>query len=391
MTLRYLTAGESHGQALVAILEGLPAGLPLDLLALHTELKRRKLGYGRGARQTIEDDAVEVLSGVRHGYTLGSPISLLIRNRDWPNWQTTMAVASVADPRAGADRTVSVPRPGHADLVGSLKYGHHDMRNVLERSSARETTIRVAIASVARQFLGACGIYVASRVVQVGSVQDATPLDAELASLNARVDSSPLRCLGKPAEQAMIAEVEAAKARGDTLGGVFEVLAFGVPVGLGSYVHWDRRLEAEIGRQFLSLNAIKGVEVGDGFASAGVPGSLAHDELLPAPHGRVAYASNRAGGITGGMSTGQCVVVRAAMKPISTLMQPLHSVKLETGEVAEAHVERSDVCAVPAAAVIGESLLTLTLAQALLHKFGGDSMAELLPRLEAWHAHTDPA
>lgn len=388
MALRYLTAGESHGKGLVGILEGMPSGLAITVDYLHTELKRRKLGYGRGHRQKIEDDAVEILSGIRHGKTLGSPIGLLIFNKDWKNWENIMQ----SEPFNGeVKRKLEIPRPGHADLVGGIKYAHSDMRNVLERSSARETTIRVAVASVARRFLDECGISVASRVVRVGSNEDTTPLDVPVGELNAKVDGSPLRCLGAAAEKKMVAEVEQFTKDGNTLGGVFEVYASGVPVGLGSYSQWDRRLEGEIGKQFLSLNAIKGVDIGLGFTAAATPGSKAHDEFFPGSSpGRVRYQTNRSGGIDGGMTTGQTVIVRAAMKPISTLMQPLRSVKISTNEPAEAHVERSDVCAVPAAAVIGESLLALVLADAIIQKFGGDSMSELLPRLKEWNDATDP-
>jgi len=382
MTLRYLTAGESHGRALVGIIEGIPSGLELDTEVLHEQLKRRKLGYGRGNRQNIETDAVEILTGVRFGETLGSPITLVIANRDWRSWTDIMAAEP---PMREGRRKVTVPRPGHADYVGGLKYRHNDMRNVLERSSARETAMRVALGSVAREFLAAFGIAIASRVVRVGTVADEQTHDVAIGDLNEQADAHPLRVLGAAAEQAMIAQVDAAKAAGDTLGGVFEVYASNVVVGLGSYAQWDRRIEAEIGRHFLSLNAIKGVEVGGGFTSAARLGSQVHDEYLPGD-GRLRYGSNNSGGIDGGMTTGETLVVRAAMKPISTLMKPLRSVDLATGEATNAHIERSDTCAVPAAAVIGESLLALVLAEALLDKFGGDSMMEITPRVREWQA-----
>jgi chorismate synthase len=378
--LRYLTAGESHGRALVGIIEGVPAGLELDVPSLHAQLKRRKLGYGRGNRQNIETDEVEILTGVRFGATLGSPIALVIANRDWRSW--TEIMASEPPMREGR-RKVSIPRPGHADYVGGLKYAHGDMRNVLERSSARETAMRVALGSVARAFLAAFDIHIASRVTAVGPVSDTRALDTPVEELNDLLDDRPLRALDEDAQSRMIAEVDAAKAAGDTLGGIFEVYASNVVLGLGSYVQWDRRLEAEIGRQFLSLNAIKGVEVGGGFGSAVRRGSHVHDEYLPGDD-RLRYASNNSGGIDGGMTTGELLVVRAGMKPISTLMKPLRSVDLETGEATSAHIERSDTCAVPAAAVIGESLLALVLAEALLEKFGGDSMAEIRPRVREW-------
>jgi chorismate synthase len=386
MTFRFITAGESHGPALVGIIEGVPAGLPLTLEALHKELKRRKLGYGRGARQAIETDEVQILGGVRLGETLGSPIALMMPNRDWPAWSTTMQIAP--DPHGRPDREVVVPRPGHADRVGGLKYAHQDMRNVLERSSARETAMRVALGSVARLFCRALGIEVASRVVRIGSATDSSPMDVPVHALNARVDASRVRCLHPDSEAAMVAAITGAQAAGDTLGGTFEVLASGVPLGLGSYSQWDRRLEAELGRAFLSLNAIKGVEMGLGFAVAQRPGSQSHDPLLVG-EGGPSYASNHAGGVEGGMSTGQPIVLRAAMKPLSTLQKPLPTVNLATGEAALAHVERSDVCAVPAAAVIGESLMCLVLAEALLEKFGGDAMQEIAPRVALWRKHCE--
>ena len=387
--LRYLTAGESHGPALMGILEGLPAGLEIDIEALQAQMKRRKLGYGRGRRQQIEPDEIEILTGVRHGLTLGSPIGVLLRNRDWANWEEIMAIGPIEGP---VKREVLVPRPGHADLVGAIKYGHRDMRNVLERASARETAMRVALGGLARQFLAACGIAVASRVVSIGAATDDTELNLAIGELNDGVDESPVRCLDKSAEAAMITEIEAAKTAGDTLGGIIEIYADGLPIGLGTYSQWDRKLEAAIGATFLSMNAFKGVELGIGFEAARIPGSQAHDEMLPGvdpQHPRqVKYASNRGGGVVAGMSTGEPIVVRAAMKPIATLMQPLQSVHSESGEATAAHIERSDVCAVPAAAVIGETLLALVLSEFLLEKFGGDSMSELLPRLDLWRQQT---
>ncbi len=380
MRLRFLTAGESHGKALSGILEGVPAGLALSLEDIQAELARRKRGHGRGNRQKIETDGVEILSGVRHGVTLGSPIALLLPNLDFKNWENVMSTA----PAQGKElRRVDVPRPGHADLVGALKYGFDDMRNVLERASARETAMRVGLASIARKFLKACGVVIASRVVSIGDAADPGPLPCAIEKLNSLADASLVRCTSSGAEKAMIAAIDAAKEAGDTLGGVFEVYAAGLPVGLGSYAQWDRRLEGPLTAALMSLNAIKGVEVGLGFAAAKTPGSLAHDALVPKGK-KVAYKTNRSGGIDGGMTTGQPLVLRAAMKPLATLMKPLDSVDLRTGKPAKAHIERSDACAVPAAAVIGESLAALVLADAVLDKFGGDSMAELLPRLKAW-------
>lgn len=354
MSLRFLTAGESHGKALCGILEGMPAGLELSAADIQPELARRKLGHGRGNRQKIETDAVEILSGVRHGRTLGSPIALLIPNLDFKNWVGIMG-SEPSD--AAVPRRVDIPRPGHADLVGRQKYGFDDMRDVLERSSARETAMRVGLGSITRKFLKVCGVSVDSRVTEIG---------------------------GETSESGMIAAIDAAKAEGDTLGGVFEVLVDGLPIGLGSYAQWDRRLEGPLCAAVMALNAIKGVEIGLGFGAARVPGSKAHDGIILKGK-KLGYASNRSGGIDGGMSTGQTLVVRAAMKPLATLMKPLDSVDLRTMKPAKAHVERSDVCAVPSAAVIGESLVCLVLANAVLEKFGGDSMKELLPRIKAWN------
>ncbi len=380
MTLRYLTAGESHGKALVGILEGLPAGLPLRAADVQRDLLRRKKGHGRGNRQKIEGDKVEILSGVRHGRTLGSPLALLVPNLDFKNWRGIMDAEPSSSP---APRRVEVPRPGHADLVGGLKYGFDDMRDVLERASARETAMRVALGAAARRFLSECGVVVASRVVAIGGETDAASPACRAADLNARVDGDPVRCVDPDASARMVARIDAAREAGDTVGGVFEVLVDGLPVGLGSYAHWDRRLEGPLAAALMSLNAIKGVEVGGGFRCAAASGSEAHDAYEPRGR-KVGYRSNRSGGLDGGMTTGQTLVLRAAMKPIATLMRPLDSVDLRTMKPAKAHVERSDACAVPAAAVIGESLTCLVLADAVLAKFGGDSMDEILPRLKAW-------
>ena len=385
MSLRYLTAGESHGQALLGIIEGIPAGIALDSAYLHAQAKRRKLGYGRGNRQNIETDEIRILAGVRFGKTLGSPIGLVIDNRDWRSWNEIMSAEQPQDGSVCSRRVVSVPRPGHADRIGGIKYAHDDMRNVLERASARETAARVALGSVARRFLECAGIAIQSRVVRIGDAVDESPFDE---TANETIDASPVRALDSSAAQRMIDTIETAKKAGDTLGGVIEVVARGIPIGLGSYVQWDRRLEAEIGKAFLSLNAIKGVEVGLGFELARRPGTSAHDAFYP-PNGdgsRTSYRTNRSGGIDGGMTTGQPIVVRAAMKPLATLMKPLDSVDLRTGEATQAHIERSDVCAVPAAAVIGESLLALVLASAVLEKFGGDTIAEVIERVRAWDA-----
>jgi chorismate synthase len=333
----------------------------------------------------IETDAVDIITGVRHGKTLGSPVGLLIWNKDHEKaWSDIMQ----AEPFEGdVKRKVDVPRPGHADRTGKIKYGHDDMRNVLERSSARETTMRVAVGSCARRFLEELGIHIASRVVRIGSIVDEAERIVAVQALNDVVDASPLRVIGKAAEAAMVAEVERAKTDGDTLGGHFEVYASGMPPGVGTYAQWDRRLEAGIGEAFLSLNAIRGVEMGIGFAGGALRGSQVHDQFYPGKDGTLTeYHTNRSGGIDGGMSTGQEIVVRASMKPISTLMKPLDSVNLATGEATKAHIERSDTCAVPAAAVIGESLLALVLAEAVLEKFGGDALDEIQRRVKDWSA-----
>lgn len=380
MTLRYLTAGESHGRALLGILEGLPAGLALTAGDIQADLLRRKKGHGRGNRQKIEGDKVEILSGVRSGKTLGSPLGLLIPNQDFKNWEGIMGAEPTDKPAA---KRVDVPRPGHADLVGKLKYGFDDMRDVLERASARETAMRVALGGAARKFLAECGIRVASRVTAIGGETDDSAVPCPVAELNALTDADPVRCANPGFSKRMVARIDEAKAAGDTVGGIFEVLAEGLPVGVGSYAQWDRRLEGPLARALMSLNAIKGVEVGYGFRAAGLPGSQAHD-AYELKGKKVGYRSNRSGGIDGGMSTGQTLVLRAAMKPIATLMNPLDSVDLRTMKPAKAHIERSDACAVPAAAVIGESLVCLVLADAILEKFGGDSMREILPRVADW-------
>jgi len=380
--LRYLTAGESHGPALTGIMEGMPAGLPITTDDIHADGRRRMMGYGRGNRMKIETDEVKILAGVRRGETIGSPISLYIENRDHEKWLEVMT----AEPREGeAARAVYIPRPGHTDRVGGLKYNRADMRDILERASARETAMRVALGAVARKLLTELGIAIASRVVRIGEVVDETPLDADIPTLNARADQSPVRVLDPNAAERIMKNIDAAKADGDTLGGVFEVVAGGVPIGIGSHAQWDRRMDGRIGEAFLALNAIKGVELGLGFRGSALPGSAVHDAYFPGEGGSLTkYGSNRAGGIEGGITTGQPIVVRVAMKPISTLMKPLPSVDLRTGEATNAYIERSDVCAVPAAAVIGESLLALVLADALLETFPGDTLALLRDYVGAW-------
>ncbi len=373
---RFLTAGESHGPCLTAVIEGLPAGLPVDLAAVNGDLARRQQGYGRGGRMRIEKDEAEVLSGLRFGRTLGSPLTLAIKNRDWANWQEKM---SPSGPAAG--EPVTAPRPGHADLAGIQKYGHDDIRNILERASARETAARVAVGGVARQLLAALGVTVAAHVVAVGGITAAHRALAagEIGRLTA---DSPLFCADRTAEAAMRAAVDAARTRGDTLGGVFEVVASGLPPGLGSHVHWDRRLDAALAAALMSIPAIKGVEIGEGFANAALSGSQAHDEIFYDP-GRGYYReTNRAGGVEGGISTGEDIVARAVMKPIPTLMAPLASVDIATKAATRANTERSDICAVPAAAVVGEAAVAIVLAGAVVEKFGGDNLSDLLAAVE---------
>ncbi|CAB1128928.1 chorismate synthase [Candidatus Hydrogenisulfobacillus filiaventi] len=375
---RWLTAGESHGPGLVGIVEGVPAGVPLGPADIDRDLARRQQGYGRGGRMRIEQDRVTIWGGVRHGRTLGSPVALLVANKDHEHWRTTMAVEPVAE----VDRVVTRPRPGHADLAGGIKYGHRDLRNVLERASARETTMRVALGAVARAFLSALGITVRGHVLSLGAVE--APARAYTLEELERAETSPVRVVDPAAEEAMMAEVDRAKAAGDTLGGVFEVDAFGLPVGLGSYVQWDRRLEAALGAALLSIPAIKGVEVGTGFRQSAEPGSAVHDPIRWEAGTGFTRPTNRAGGLEGGITTGQPLVVRIAMKPLSTLMKPLESVDIESKQPFLAQVERSDVTAVPAAVVVGEAMVLHVLADAVLQKFGGDSLEEVRERVEAW-------
>jgi chorismate synthase len=387
--LRYLTAGESHGRALVAVLEGLPAGVPLTSAEIARELARRRLGYGRGKRMRFEEDRLEVLGGLRHGSTLGSPLAVRIDNSEWPKWTEVMSPDPVQDPeavRTGKGVPLTRPRPGHADLTGMQKYGFSEARPVLERASARETAARVAAGAAAKALLGQVGVTVLSHVVRLGPVASrsrAVPTSADLPE----IDASPVRCLDGEAEGRMAAAVDAAKAAGDTLGGVFEVVAHGLPPGLGSYVQWDRKLDARLAGALMSIQAIKGVEVGDGFAGAARPGSRAHDAIVPGAGpgvGRPRRRTGRAGGIEGGMSTGETLRVRAAMKPLSTLVRALDTVDLATGTRARAVVQRSDVTAVPAAGVVGEAVVALVLADALLEKTGGDSLPEVRRNLDAY-------
>ena len=369
--IRFLTAGESHGQGLSVIIEGMPAGLSISEDYIVQDLARRQKGHGRGGRMQIEKDRALIKSGVRHGLTLGSPIALWIENKDWENWREAMSV----DPIEGDTKRVTRLRPGHADLAGILKYGHRDVRNVLERASARETAARSGVGAVCRRFLEEFGMEIHSSTVAIGehSAELCRPVDWDL------VEQSPVRCADPEAEKLMMAAIDEAKEAGDTVGGVFEVVASGVPVGLGSYVHWDRKLDGRIAQAMLSINAMKGVEIGLGFESIGLRGSQVHDVIEPfdpSQNRRWKRATNRAGGIEGGMSNGEDIIVRVAVKPISTLAKPLPSVDLDTGERIQAHYERSDVCQVPPAGIVGEAMMAIVLADALLEKFGGDHVEE---------------
>ena len=411
MPFRFLTAGESHGPGLGAVLEGLPAGVPVSADAIAEDLARRQRGYGRGARMHIEQDRAEILGGVRHGRTLGSPVLLLVRNRDWENWTRVMQVEALTEEDAaelaalaGSGNRRATPvtrvRPGHADLAGALKYGATDVRDVLERASARETTMRVAAGAVCRAFLRELGIDVWSFTAEVGGVG----MDpARATRTREEADASPLRCPDPDGEAAMIGRIDEARSRGDTVGGVFEVVARGIPVGLGSHVHWDRRLDARLAGAVCSIQSVKGVEFGLGFEQTRRFGSEVHDVVtgvgvdagvtpapgFPGPVRRWLHATNRAGGLTGGITNGEPLVVRGAVKPISTLARPLPSADLRTGEaVATAHYERSDISVVPAAGVIAEAMVLLVLADAVLEKFGGDSLGEVRDNLRRYLERT---
>jgi chorismate synthase len=392
--LRFLTAGESHGKALVMILEGLPAGLAIDFESVTTQLRRRQGGYGRGRRMAIEADRAEPLSGVRHGLTTGAPVALMIPNKDWENWQRTMHVEPEEPAGAtGPDRpAVTRPRPGHADLAGVVKYGHDDIRNVLERASARETASRVAVGAIARQLLAQLGTQIISHVFSIGSVSLGDPLAVTFEQARAIRADAPLHCVDADVEREMIAEIERAREAGDTIGGGFEVIAHDVPPGLGSYAQWDRKLDGRLAQALMSIPAIKGVGIGRGPAAASLPGSRLHDEILPPAEGRpvvgVRRPTNNAGGLEGGVTNGEDLRVSGFMKPIATLMKPLRSVDITTLAESPAAIERSDVCAVPAAAVVGEAMVALVLADAALEKFGGDSVQELVDNFHAFRDRT---
>jgi len=386
--IRYFTAGESHGPALSAIVEGLPAGVALTEADINDQLARRQQGYGRGGRMKIETDHAEVLSGIRFGKTIGSPVALVIRNRDWENWTTPMAQF---EDHSAEVQNITIPRPGHADLTGFIKYGFDDIRPVIDRSSARETAARVAAGSLAKAFLRQLGIQIGSYISAIGPAAEAaapatlqTLLDAGAESLAAEADKSQVRMLDPKAEAASIAAIDQAKADGDTLGGIIELYITGAPMGLGSYVQHDRRLDAELAAAIMSIQAIKGVEIGPAFDNARKPGSEVHDELFAGGEKGLRRETNRAGGIEGSMSSGQPIHIRAAMKPISSLVSPLRSFDLDTLEAVQSRFERSDTCAVPAAGVVAEAVVAPVIANALLEKIGGDHMAEIVERLEAY-------
>ena len=405
---RFITAGESHGKGLVAIVEGMVASLPLEAEYINEELRRRQQGYGRGPRMEIEQDKVEIISGVRYGLTIGSPIALFIPNRDWQNWQEVMSVTSVekeAEP-------VTRPRPGHADLAGVTKYGLKDIRPIMERASARETAAKVAAGAIAKRFLAEFGILIHSHTIAIGHVNYEPFAQGKLRQAVSidwqQVEASLLHCADAEAEKEMIAAIDKAKAEGDTLGGIFEVIATGVPAGLGSHVSWERRLDGRIAQAIMSINAVKGVEIGSGFALTKLKGSQAHDVIEPGSPSVTAshfpssslrgvsatnqslpwhHATNHAGGIEGGISNGEDIIVRAAVKPVATLAKPLSSIDLRSGEIAKAHYERSDICVVPAAGVIGEAMLAIVLADTCLEKFGGDNLKETLANSHNYISH----
>ena len=381
--LRYLNAGESHGQLLMAVLEGVPAGLPLTAEEVNHDLARRQGGYGRGGRMRIEKDQIEFSCGVRHGKTLGNPLGLIVRNKDWENWKDIMAVEPGPP---STERVVTRPRPGHADLVGAIKYGHRDIRNVLEKASARETAIRVAVGAVGKALLAQFGMQVVSYTMEIGRVVAPAPDDPLLAF--AKAEESQVRCWDQAAGEKMIEEIRLAKHKGDSLGGVFEVVVLNPPIGLGSYTQWDRRLSARLAMAAMSIQAMKGVEIGMGFESARRFGSEVHDDIYP-NESRTGFLrkTNNAGGLEGGITNGQPIVLRVAMKPIATLYKPKHSVDILTKEPFEATVERSDICTVPAAGVVGEAVIAYEMANAMMEKFGGDSLEEMKRNYDAYQAY----
>ncbi|EPZ38423.1 MULTISPECIES: chorismate synthase [Anoxybacillus] len=380
--MRYLTAGESHGPQLTTIIEGVPAGLTLFAEHINEDLARRQKGYGRGRRMQIEKDEVKILSGVRHGKTLGSPITLVVENRDWKHWTNIMGIEPLVDDTEEVKRKVTRPRPGHADLNGAIKYGHRDMRNVLERSSARETTVRVAAGAVAKRILSELGIRIASHVVEIGGVKAEHIAYTSLEELQRVTEQSPVRCFDAEAEKKMMAAIDEAKEKGDSIGGIVEVIVEGVPTGVGSYVHYDRKLDAKIAAAIVSINAFKGVEFGIGFEAARRFGSEVHDEIIWSKETGYTRKTNRLGGFEGGMTTGMPIVVRGVMKPIPTLYKPLMSVDIETKEPFAASIERSDSCAVPAASVVAEAVVAWEIAAAIVEQFGQDRMDLIIQNVE---------
>lgn len=386
--LRWLTAGESHGPQLTAVLEGLPAGVPLQTIDIQEALARRRLGYGRGARMKLEQDQATITGGVRHGLSMGGPIAINIANTEWPKWEQIMSADPVDDSLLTGARAEALtrPRPGHADFTGMQKYGFLDSRPVLERASARETAARVALGEVASAFLRTLGIRLVTHTVAIGTVLAKPSMALPKPDDVENIDSDPLRAFNSELSAEMIAEVDAAHKEGDTLGGVVEVLIYGMPPGVGSFVHWDRRLDSQLAGALMGIQAIKGVEVGDGFETARRRGSEAHDEIAVGDSGLVERLTDRAGGIEGGMSNGEIIRVRAAMKPISTVPKALKTIDVATGDEAKAHHQRSDVCAVPAAGVVAEAMVALTIANAVLEKFGGDSVSETARNLESYLA-----
>lgn len=376
--MRYLTAGESHGPQLTTIIEGLPAGMPLTSEDINYELARRQKGHGRGRRMQIEKDTVKIAGGLRHGHTLGSPLALVVENNDWKHWTKIMGIEQLEENEADeVKRKVTRPRPGHADLVGGIKYGHRDMRNVLERSSARETTVRVAAGAVAKKLLSLLGIEVAGHVLEIGGIKANPPIYQNIKELQQKTENSPVRVFDETAEKQMMEAIDLAKKNGDSIGGIVEVIVEGMPAGVGSYVHYDRKLDAKIARAIVSINAFKGVEFGLGFEMARIPGSQVHDEIVWDKEDGYTRRTNRLGGFEGGMSTGMPIVVRGVMKPIPTLYKPLQSVDIETKEPFTASIERSDSCAVPAASVVAEAVVAWELASAITEQFSSDRFDEL--------------
>lgn len=383
--MRYLTAGESHGPQLTTILEGVPAGLHLTAEMVNEQLARRQKGYGRGRRMQIEKDQVQIMSGVRHGVTMGSPITLVVENRDFKHWQKIMGAAPLSEEEAQeVKRQITRPRPGHADLNGALKYGHRDMRNVLERSSARETTVRVAAGAVARIILEQLGVKIAGQVLEIGGVKAERKSYDSIEELKEKTEASPVRCLDEEAGEKMMRAIDQAKEDGDSIGGIVEVIAEGMPAGVGSYVHYDRKLDSKLAGAIMSINAFKGVELGIGFEAASRPGSTVHDEILWDEEKGYSRGSNNAGGLEGGMSTGMPIIVRGVMKPIPTLYKPLQSIDIDTKEPFKASIERSDSCAVPAASVVAEAVVAWELANALLETFGHDRMESIEENIKSF-------